>query len=82
MKYYIDTEFIENQNYLELISIGIKCEDGRTFYTESHEVDEAKIEIDKIHIEHNALSDAIWNEELYKHIKKEKIRLSGVSLWS
>lgn len=32
MKYFIDTEFIEKPNTIELISIGIKCEDGREFY--------------------------------------------------
>jgi len=32
MKYFLDTEFIEYPNTIELISIGIKCEDGRTYY--------------------------------------------------
>jgi len=35
MKYYLDTEFIEYPNTIELISIGIKCENGRTFYAEA-----------------------------------------------
>ncbi len=39
MKYYIDTEFIEYPNTIDLISIGIKCEDGRTFYAESNQFD-------------------------------------------
>ncbi len=39
MKYYLDTEFIEYPNTIDLISIGIKCEDGRTFYAESNEFD-------------------------------------------
>jgi len=42
MKYYIDTEFIEAPNTIDLISIGIKCEDGRTFYAESTCFDERK----------------------------------------
>jgi len=42
MKYYIDTEFIEYPNTIDLISIGIKCEDGRTFYAESTEFDLSK----------------------------------------
>jgi hypothetical protein len=42
MKYYIDTEFIEMPNFIELISLGIKCEDGRTFYAESTCFDERK----------------------------------------
>lgn len=32
MKYFIDTEFIEYPNTIDLISIGIKCEDGRRYY--------------------------------------------------
>lgn len=32
MKYFIDTEFIEKPNTIQLISIGIKCEDGRKYY--------------------------------------------------
>jgi len=42
MKYYIDTEFIEYPCTIDLISIGIKCEDGRTFYAESNEFDASK----------------------------------------
>lgn len=42
MRYYIDTEFIEKPNFIELIALGIKCEDGRTFYAESSEFDENK----------------------------------------
>jgi hypothetical protein len=35
MKYWFDTEFIEDPNYpIELISIGIVAEDGREFYAE------------------------------------------------
>jgi hypothetical protein len=29
MKYFLDTEFIEQPNTIELISIGIVAEDGR-----------------------------------------------------
>lgn len=39
MNYYLDTEFIEAPNFIDLISLGIKCEDGRTFYAESNEFD-------------------------------------------
>ena len=35
MKYFIDTEFAEKPNTIDLISIGIKCEDGRMFYAEN-----------------------------------------------
>ena len=46
MKYFIDTEFIEGfhkplfgkkRHYIDLISIGIVCEDGREFYAISNE---------------------------------------------
>lgn len=34
MKYWFDTEFIEDGHTIELISIGIVAEDGREFYAE------------------------------------------------
>lgn len=46
MKYFIDTEFIEGfhkplfgkkRHFIDLISIGIKCEDGREYYAISNE---------------------------------------------
>lgn len=37
--YFIDTEFIEHATGIELLSIGIVCEDGRTFYAENTAVD-------------------------------------------
>lgn len=42
MKYYLDTEFIEYPNTIDLISIGIKCEDGREFYAISTDFDSSK----------------------------------------
>lgn len=43
MKYFIDTEFHERQingiDTIELISLGIVCEDGREFYVISNEFD-------------------------------------------
>lgn len=35
MKYFLDTEFIEDGRTIDLISIGIVSEDGREFYAES-----------------------------------------------
>lgn len=32
MKYFIDTEFKEKPNTIDLISIGVVCEDGREYY--------------------------------------------------
>jgi 3' exoribonuclease, RNase T-like len=42
VKYWIDTEFIERPNTIDLISVGLVAEDGREFYAESSEVDWSK----------------------------------------
>lgn len=42
MRYFLDTEFIEYPNTIELISIGVKCSDGRKYYAISSEFDESK----------------------------------------
>jgi hypothetical protein len=39
MRYWFDTEFIEDGKTIDLISIGIVAEDGREFYAEAREVD-------------------------------------------
>jgi hypothetical protein len=39
MRYFLDTEFIERPGTIDLISIGIVCEDGREFYYEAAETD-------------------------------------------
>lgn len=38
MRYYLDTEFIEDGLTIKLISIGVVAEDGREFYAESMQV--------------------------------------------
>ncbi len=42
MKYFYDTEFIEDGKTIDLISIGIVCEDGRTYYAISKEFNPEK----------------------------------------
>jgi hypothetical protein len=42
MKYFLDTEFIENGSTIDLISIGIAAEDGRTLYKQNVECDFSK----------------------------------------
>lgn len=37
MRYYLDTEFIDNGSTIDLISIGIVCEDGREYYAQASE---------------------------------------------
>ena len=39
MRYWFDTEFIEDGRTIDLMSIGIVSEDGREFYAESNECD-------------------------------------------
>ena len=38
MKYFLDTEFSEKPNTIDLISIGIVSEDGREFYSECSDI--------------------------------------------
>ena len=42
MRYYIDTEFIESPCTIDLISIGIVCENGREFYSVNADCDFTK----------------------------------------
>lgn len=42
MRYFLDTEFIENPGSIELVSIGIAAQNNRTFYAESTSFDERK----------------------------------------
>lgn len=39
MRYFYDSEFIEDGRTIELISIGVVCEDGREFYAVSTDFD-------------------------------------------
>src|SRR5712692_5468086 len=42
MKYFLDTEFIEDGRTIDLISIGIVAEDGRELYLQSADFDPFK----------------------------------------
>ena len=42
MRYFFDTEFIEDGRTIDLLSIGVVAEDGRTFYAENIEADASK----------------------------------------
>lgn len=42
MRFWFDTEFIEDGRTIDLISIGVVAEDGRTYYAESAECDLSK----------------------------------------
>jgi len=42
MRYFIDTEFIEDGLTIDLISIGIVCEDGREYYALNYDCNHSK----------------------------------------
>ncbi|SRR6266567_475042 len=42
MRYFMDTEFIDDGKMIDLVSIGIVCEDGREYYAQSVEFDHRK----------------------------------------
>lgn len=47
MKYFYDTEFLEDGSTIDLISIGIVCEDGREYYAVNSDMDEKRISTDR-----------------------------------
>ena len=56
MKYFIDTEFLEDGRTIELISIGIVAEDGREFYAEANLSDDLLQRV----LEHEWLMENVW----------------------
>jgi hypothetical protein len=42
MRFWFDTEFIEDGKTIDLLSIGVLAEDGRTYYAEPEEADHTK----------------------------------------
>jgi hypothetical protein len=56
MRYFFDTEFIENGSTIDLISIGIVAEDGRTLHRQNAECDFRKA------------SDWVWRN-VFPHLK-------------
>ena len=63
MKYYLDTEFIENGKTIDLISIGIVSEDDRYYYAISNEFDESKA---SDWVKENVLAQIKEESHLYK----------------
>ena len=57
VKYFFDTEFIESASGIELVSIGIVSEDGRTFYAETAQFDERNADG---WVKENVLSKLRW----------------------
>lgn len=85
MKYFIDTEFIEGfkkplfgkkRHFIDLISIGIKCEDGREYYAISNEfnwkdADDWVKENVLANIQHEFLNDLSGDDRRYMLKKME-----------
>lgn len=69
MKYFYDTEFIEDGKAIDLISIGIVTEDGREYYAISNEFDAMKADA---WVVENVLDKLETDEKLYK--SKKEIR--------
>ena len=67
MKYFLDTEFHEYKNNgintIELISIGIVCDDGREYYAESDDVN-LSAAVANEWLNKNVLSNLVSNEKL------------------
>lgn len=77
MKYYFDTEFIEYPCTIDLISIGIICEDGRSLYMVSKDFDENKA---SEWVKKNVLSQIDFNNQpIYsnKQIKEQILIFIG-----
>lgn len=67
MKYFYDTEFIENGSTIDLVSIGIICEDGRAYYAISKEFDATQADD---WVKENVLSKLETDAYLYKSRKE------------
>ena len=61
-RYFIDTEFIDEGETIELLSIAIVCEDGREFYSEVQEPDLSNI---NSFVEENVLPN-LWHKQVDK----------------
>ena len=90
MRYFYDTEFIEDGKTIDLISIGIVAEDGREYYAISKEFNECKAsdwvqenvitQLPPKYIIDNESSGSIIQNKLYKSrfvIKNEILRFIG-----
>lgn len=69
MRYFYDTEFKEDGRTIDLISIGIVCEDGREYYAVSDEFDTRRVAQD------NWLMDNVMSS--IDHIKHVSVDFEG-----
>lgn len=73
MKYFYDTEFIEDGKTIELLSIGIVSEDGRKLYCESNEADLSKADD---WVKENVISQ-LWHKQKDKSRYNEWIKTNS-----
>jgi hypothetical protein len=88
VRYFYDTEFIEDGRTIELVSIGIVAEDGREYYAVSTDFDPAKA---NAWVRENVLDklpsprDAVWKSkdtiraEVLDFLSKDK---TPIQLWA
>lgn len=68
MRFWFDTEFIEDGKTIDLLSIGIVAEDGREFYAEN---DSADLSRGSDWVQHNVIAHLDWG----KHgMSREQLR--------
>lgn len=77
MKYFLDTEFIEYPNTIELISLGIVAEDGRELYLESSWVPWERaspwvLENVKPHLKGVGISLSLFPERILEFVGEDK----------
>ncbi|MEM9450311.1 MAG: 3'-5' exoribonuclease [Cyanobacteria bacterium P01_E01_bin.6] len=73
MKYFLDTEFIEDGKTIDLISIGIVTEDGREYYAESLEAEFSKA---SEWVRQNVLPN-LWSRQVNKSAYNAWVRDGG-----
>lgn len=70
MKYFYDTEFYEDGKIINLISIGVVCEDGREYYAINKDT------------EHEGILDSAWLiQNVLPHLPTFKIREKSPHGW-
>lgn len=73
MRYFFDTEFIEDGTTIDLLSIGIVAEDGRELYMENHEADFGQA---SFWVRENVFSNMLWTNQVQEDRGTIKDRIS------
>lgn len=87
-RYFYDTEFLEDGSTIELISIGIVCEDGREYYAVVADADWARIHQSEWLTE-NVIPQLPKDQRLWKpkakiaeEVRRFLLRNGPVELWA